>query len=260
MSEGARAEAIQAGVGWVDETGGAEINLDWLVIARTGRKAPEQRPTKWTPAVLGVAEALLTGTKPTVGDTTRATGLSVDSCTRALALFTDLGFLTARASRGPSSARQLTDSNRLLDEYAAAAIALRARAELRVGVLWNDPINGLAELGHRWEASQTKWAVTGTVAAALVAPLLTDSSTAEVFVSGETVGDLQLAAEIASVKPIEGGRLVLRPFPSPVTARLSTKIGRLWVVPWPRIYADLRTHGVRGEDAAEHLREKMNAK
>jgi hypothetical protein len=26
---------------------------------------------------------------------------------------------------------------------------------------------------------------------------------------------------------------------------------------WPRAYADLRTVGVRGEDAAEHLREEM---
>jgi hypothetical protein len=28
-------------------------------------------------------------------------------------------------------------------------------------------------------------------------------------------------------------------------------------VPWPRVYADLRTVGVRGEDVAEHLRQEM---
>jgi len=32
------------------------------------------------------------------------------------------------------------------------------------------------------------------------------------------------------------------------------------VVPWPRVYADLRLVGVRGEDAAEHLREVMRGR
>jgi len=260
MSEGAQAEASRAGVGWIDETGGAEVALDWLVIARTAREVPDQRPTKWTPAVLGVAEALLTGTKPTVAETTHATGLSVDRCTRALAFFTELGVLTAQASRGPTSARRLADADRLLDQYAAAASTSRGGAELRVGVLWNEPINGLADLGKRWDAAGTKWAVTGAVAAALLAPLLTDSSTAEVFVERQTLGALERVAQSAAVKPMEGGRLLLRPFPSPVTARLSRKVGRLSVAPWPRIYAELRTYGVRGEDAAEHLREKMDAK
>ncbi|HUO40033.1 MAG TPA: hypothetical protein VMU34_20300, partial [Mycobacterium sp.] len=27
---------------------------------------------------------------------------------------------------------------------------------------------------------------------------------------------------------------------------------------WPRVYADLRTTGVRKEDAAEHLRQEMS--
>jgi len=46
---------------------------------------------------------------------------------------------------------------------------------------------------------------------------------------------------------------VLRPFPTPVTQRLSTPVGDLRVAPWPRVYADLRSAGVRGEEAAEHL-------
>lgn len=259
MSPGARAESLKAGVGWIDESGAAEISLDWLVIARTGCQLPYERPLKWTPSVMGVAEAILTGTKPTVADTVQATGLSVDTCTRALAFFTERGLLTAQARRGPDSARRLIDPDRLLDEYADAAASM-PRVELRVGLLWSDPINGVAGLGRCWDAAGTKWAATGALAAAVLAPLLTDFGTVEVFVDGKTRGDLVRAAEIASARPMEGGRLVLRPFTSPATDRLSTRVDGLRVVPWPRIYADLRPLGVRGEDAAEHLREIMHAR
>jgi hypothetical protein len=37
--------------------------------------------------------------------------------------------------------------------------------------------------------------------------------------------------------------------------RLATTEEELRVVPWPRVFADLRAIGVRGEEAAEHLRE-----
>ena len=258
MSPGARAEAERAGVGWVDESGGAELALDWLVIARTGSQLPYERPTGWTPSVLGVAEALLVGTKPTVADTVEATGLSVDTCTRALAFFTESGFLAAQARRGPTSARRLVNPDRLLDEYASAAASHR-RLEARIGVIWSDPISGVAELGHHWDTAGIEWAATGAVAAAVTAPFLTDIGTAEVYVPGETVHDLHRTAESASARPLEGGRLILRPFPSMATSRLSKRMDDLNVVPWPRVYADLLVIGVRGEDAAEHLREVMNA-
>ena len=47
----------------------------------------------------------------------------------------------------------------------------------------------------------------------------------------------------------------IRPFPSAITNRLSTEHGALRVAPWPRVYADLRDQGVRGEESAEHLAE-----
>jgi hypothetical protein len=60
---------------------------------------------------------------------------------------------------------------------------------------------------------------------------------------------------------MDGGRLVLRPFPTPAGARLSKTIaGGLRSTLWPRVYADLRVSGVRGEDAAEHLRGEMVAR
>lgn len=261
LSPGAREAASRAGVGWIDETGDAELAQDWLVVSRVGEKEPpsDRRPAHWTPSTAGVAEALLTGIRPTAREVASATGFSLGACVRALNFFTGLGFLAAEAHRGRLSARRLTEPDRLLDDY-ASAVAAFPRVELRVGVLWRDPIAGVSDLGQRWDAASIRWAATGTVAAAVLAPQLTDIGTGEVFVAGRTRPDLLAAAEGVSARPMEGGRLLLRLFPSPATERLSTRSDGLCIVPWPRVYADLRTVGVRGEDAAEHLREVMRGR
>jgi len=77
--------------------------------------------------------------------------------------------------------------------------------------------------------------------------------------AGKTPGDLRRALFAAGLEEMEGGgRLQLRPFPTP-GPRITTNIGPgLRSVLWPRAYADLRTAGVRGEDAADHLREEMS--
>ncbi len=49
--------------------------------------------------------------------------------------------------------------------------------------------------------------------------------------------------------------MTLMPFPTVTTKRLAEKRRGLYIAPWPRVYADLRVAGVRGEEAAEHLRE-----
>lgn len=69
-----------------------------------------------------------------------------------------------------------------------------------------------------------------------------------VYVDAASPARLTAAAQKAGRKLIEGGRLELRAFPSPITRRLSAEVGpRLCSVPWPRVYADLRDTGVRGE-------------
>ena len=81
----------------------------------------------------------------------------------------------------------------------------------------------------------------------------------EVYVAGKTPGDLRRALFAAGLEETEGGRLQLRPFPTPAGPRIARDIGPgLRSVLWPRAYADLRTAGVRGEDAADHLREEMS--
>lgn len=193
MSPGACEALSTAGIGWVDETGAAEIALGSLIISRTGR-SPEalRRPLRWTPSVLAVAEALLCGGRATV-DTMRAmTGLSAGSAVNGLRVLTDLGLLIATARRGRDSGRQVPDPDRLLDAYAVASAV--PAVSLALGVTWRDPVAGLAETGRQWDSAGIPWAATGTLAAAVLAPYLTNISASKVYVDRRTIAELEAAA------------------------------------------------------------------
>jgi hypothetical protein len=259
LSLAARAAAGEAGLGWVDETGAAEIVLDRIVVSRSGRPTrASTRPTGWTPSVLGVAEAILCGTTATVSATAETTGHSQSSTAHALSVLAEMGLLAAEAPRGQRSGRRVIDAGRLLDEYAQAAGRVTARAQLQCGVVWRDPLASLARIGQRWDRAGRQWALTGAMGAAVLAPYLTDLGGGEVYVEATGQPDLIEMARLADIEPMDGGRLLLRPFPTASSRRLATRHDELRVAPWPRVYADLRLVGVRGEEAAEHLREVIH--
>lgn len=256
MSPGARSAADDAHVGWIDESGAAEIVLPGLVISRSGRRDPKVgRPARWTPSVIGTAEALILGARPTVAEVAQRTGLSTGSATNALAALTTLGFLQSDAARGRSSAREIPDRGRLLDAYAEAAVSRTPSLSLRVGASGRDLIDELASLGQGWDAQGVAWAATGPAAASVLGPYLSEVTGLDVFVDAPTPATLDALAARSGLRPITGGRVLLRPFPTPVTRRLCGTESGLRVAPWPRVYADLRVTGVRGEEVAEHLRE-----
>ena len=261
MSPGARGALSAAGIGWVDETGAAEIALGSLIVSRSGRPvAAPPKPPRWSPSVLAAAEALLCGAGATVVATRVATGLSAGSATNALRVLTDLGLLSAAARRGRNAARSVREPDRLLDAYAAAAAALLPAVALKVGVTWRDHAAGLGETGRRWDGAGIGWAATGAVAASVLAPYLTMVTATEVYVEAKTIAGLEAVAAKAGLRPIDGGRLTLRPFPTVTARRLATTKKSLTLAPWPRVYADLRAVGVRGEEAAEHLRETIRGR
>lgn len=263
LTPGARTALTEAGIGWVDETGAAEIAVGTLVVSRTPvqpRPTAREDRSGWSGARLAVAEALLCGHRATVAACRSATGLSEASCTNALAFLSELQLLTAPAKRGPTSARAVVDSRRLLEAYAAAASDHRSKLELRVGAVWRDQIAGIAQVGRQWESRGLDWTVTGAAAASLVAPYLTGFTGAEIYLEAKTISALASAAAVANMRPVEGGRVILRPRPTVTTDRLATTVEDVRVAPWPRIYADLRSVGVRGEDAAEHLWEVVGAR
>jgi hypothetical protein len=89
---------------------------------------------------------------------------------------------------------------------------------------------------------------------------LDQDTVVEVYVDAKTIAGLGAVAAEAALRPIAGGRLTLRPFPTLAARRLASEIGGLHVAPWPRVYADLRAFGVRGEEAAEHLRDVIRGR
>lgn len=260
LSPGARHLASQHRVGWLDESGSAEIATGSLLISRTGNPAvPLDTRLGWTSATLAVCETLLTGCPATVSAVAGETGLAVSTVTESLKSLEREGLLSADAPRGRLSRRYVSDENALMDSYAAAAERLRPPTSLRVGVLWRDPIKGVIEAGRSWKGAGTNWAATSALSAAVLAPLLTEVSPMEIYVTARTPGDLRMAAEIAKLRESEGGRLVLRPFPTPANGMVTFEPRPgIFSVLWPRAYADLRIAGVRGEEAAEHLRQEMS--
>jgi hypothetical protein len=269
MSPGARKAAHDAGVGWVDESGAASIHYrnpktgTTIRIETTGvPPVPLDSRAGWRPATLAVCEALLAEKAiPTVNSVVAATGLSIGSAADALKLLERDGHLASAAARGRASARQVVDRNMLLDAYAGAAERLRSAIALRVGALWPHPVADAIDFGQIMARNGIPWATTGALAATQLAPVLTEVSPLEVYVSGRTPSDLGRVAYSAGLRAMEGGRLVLRPFPTPAGDKLITSDkDDFRSMLWPRVYADLRMTGVRGEDAADHLREEMMTK
>lgn len=261
MSPGARRSARKARIGWVDESGAAEIALPNLVVSKSGvPQNPLDANVGWRPATLAICEALLARRAvATVESAVEATGLSVGTAVTALKFLEKNGHLISSAARGRDAARRVLNHDDLLDAYAAAAARLRAPTALRAGVLWRDPIFGAVDAGKRWSRANIAWVATSALSAAVMAPIQTEVAPLEIYVSARSPSDLHRVAEVADLKPIEGGRLLLRPFPTPAADRLSVVLSRgLRSMLWPRVYADLRSTGVRGEEAAEHLREEVS--
>ena len=85
-------------------------------------------------------------------------------------------------------------------------------------------------------------------------------TTADMYVDANTIAQLDAIARQMDLRPIDGGRLTLRPFPTRTANLLASSTHGVRVVPWPRLFVDLAGEGVRGEEAAEHLRETIRGR
>lgn len=253
MSAGGRQAAEDAGVGWADDAGNAEILSASVVVSRVGMKPPAPHNPRWSPSVLGIAEALLDGTPATVEAIARTADLSTGAATKGLGTLTDLGHLDRDAPRGRHSARRVGDPRRLLDAYASQARLRPSRFSVETGIVWRDPISGATDLAGRLDAARTAAAVTGALAAAALAPFSMTIAPLVMYVDVGTPAELQGVCRDVGLRVVDGGRLRLAPFPTPCTSALVDSIDGLPVVPWARAYADVIDTGVRGEDVAEHL-------
>lgn len=261
LSPGARSLLTSAGLSWLDQTGAARITLPGLRIHvdRGPAAAMPRRSLGWTAGALAVCEGLLVDAGGTVTELTKATGLAPSTVASALKFLQGENLLDSQATRGRNARRTIVDRDQLLDAYAAAAARLRSPESIRVGVLWRDPARGAGELGALLTSNGVAWSITGALAADALAPYLTEVDPLEIYVDARSRAELRQVGREVGLNEAAGGRLLLRPFPTPARDALVTTVGGQRLAVWPRVFSDLRTIGVRGEEAAEHLRVQMGA-
>jgi hypothetical protein len=264
LSAGARKWLSEAGIGWVDEAGHAEImRPSGLVISRepTHPRTRQRQTLRWTGATFTVAEAALSGTAPTVDAIERETGLSRNATAGALTRLERLGFLDRpNAQRGPMSARHIVDTKAFLDAYATAASERRAKQPVvLVHRLWSDPLETLRDaIAPALNHGSVRWAVTGVAASVLLAPYLSDVTTLELYVEQELSTDQSRLASLLGGRVVEKGhRIEVRELPTAMSAKGPVIDGVQVALP-VRVYADLTAAGGRSAEAAHHLRETLH--
>lgn len=264
ISVGARESLAERGIGWIDETGGAQLALPTgLVVVRdtASQPPPPAGEGRWARSTVAVAEAILSGTEPRVDPVQHATGLSRGATANALVQLEQDGLLKRATARGPRSSRQVADVAGLLDRYSTAVAALADKTRvLRLHRLWDDPLDLLiGDLAPRLATAQVAWATTGAAASMLLAPYLSNLSVVELYVDESLTFDSPRLADLLGARPVDRGhRIEVRALPNLITATAGPVIDGVRCAPPARVYADLLAKGGRAAEAAQHLREVLD--
>lgn len=259
LSEGSLVKLTDRRIGWVDEVGQANVNLpSGLVIVREPRLPGGNPPegNRWTQTMLCAAEAILAGIPPTVEAVEAATGMSRGAAAKAMARFEQRGRLTRPGpKRGRGGARQITDLDAFIDDYADAAREFRAKQEpMRLHRLMSDPLDVVTiDIGPNLTSIGATWAVTGAAASTLLAPYLTDVGVLEMYVDPGHFN--KSLAGILDARAVSRGHVIeVRELPTPMSTKGPWVNGVQLALP-ARVYADLVAAGGRYGEAAHHLRE-----
>ncbi len=260
LSPGAQAIITGRKLGWVDETGGADISRpSGLVVLRTvaATRGDRPAPERWSPSALAAAEAVLSGVPPLVEAVERRTGLSRHATATSLMRLEQLGLLARpHARRGPRAGRVVVDEDRLLTAYTEAATVRRTRQRTHlVHRLWTGDLPATLgrEIAPGLEATGAAWAVTGGAASLLLAPYLSEVSTLELYVDRELMGVPARLADLLGGRVVEQGAVItVRELPTVMAGSGPIVDGIRLAVP-VRVYADLMAVGGRSAEAAHHL-------
>jgi hypothetical protein len=273
FSAGARQILSERNLNWADEAGNASIVLPGgIYISRDAAKNPPQRDRSegWTPAIATVAETILSAhlqagesstsseiPLPRVNAIAQVAHVSAGRVSEVLRRFDRTGY-TGKVGprRGPGSVRYLADSTRMLSDWAAwhRTVPIESTG---MHILWDGP----REFVTRKLApalSTREWAVTGWLAADLLAPFVTEVPTVSVYVErGVYDNELASIADHVGLRRVESGPRVLFIPAEPHVLETSQAVGEINAVSPIRLYGDLLRQQGRGADAAEHLRDTI---
>jgi hypothetical protein len=264
LSTGSRGMLERRGASWADGSGDAHIVARDLLVMREAKQLPgaERGAFSWSPSAVSIAEALLNRKSPygvRATELATLTGWSTPQISQVLGAFDAEGWTTKWGpQRGPGASREVADGARMLDAWAeevSAAMPKRRFAER----IFKDPMQFLVdELAPTLDEHDIGWAVTGWAAAEQLAPFATAVPALQVYVEERALqGPLTLAMQDIPIREVQsGGRIEFRSA-DPHLLKLATRRNGIPLATAPRVFADLRALGGRGEDAAEHVREEI---
>jgi transcriptional regulator with XRE-family HTH domain len=263
LSTGSRELLERRGASWVDGSGNAHIVAPDLLVVRdvqppTGAETPR---FSWSPSAVSIAETLLSRKSQSgvrTSELATLTGWSSPQVSQVLAAFDAEGWTTKWGpKRGPGASREIVDAAKMLDAWADEVTALLPERRFAERI-FDDPLRFLVdELAPVLDEHGVQWAVTGWAAADQLAPFATVVPTLQLYIEDRALwGPLTQAMEDIPVRLDVGGRIEFRSA-DPRMLRLTARRNGVPLATAPRVFADLRALGGRGEDAAMHLRDEV---
>lgn len=250
---------------WVDETGRARIeSRDGLLVIRHVEfevEGPRTLAFRWAPSSVDIAEFLLAGAEEVFSAVAVAeqSGWSHPQTTKVLRQLASRGWAKkVGPSRGRGSGWRLADLSSLLDAW-SAHVASPGSERLLAHRVMRDPMSFLRDELAPALTGSMPWAVSGWAGLEAAAPFVTAVPVLHICIPAEAIADgrLREVMRATGLREVEEGARVEFLVASELALALAREAASLPVVSAPRLYADLRALGGRGEEAAEHVREEL---
>lgn len=267
FSPGAVDQLSHRRANWLDEMGAARIETDTglLVVREPDEPAAERampRGFRWASSSLEIAEWLLTEPPRetfNAREVAPRAGWSYAQTTKVLRQLSERGWVKKTGgSRGVGSGWQLADAAGLLEAWTTYLVSHRPETVGAHRVL-RDPMQfARTELAQVLSA-EMQWALSGWAGLELAAPFVTTVPVIQVAVDANAVvdGRLREAMRNLGLREVKEGARIEFAALSKFSLSLARELHGLPVVSPPRLYADLRALGGRGEEAAEHVRQEL---
>jgi hypothetical protein len=265
FSPGALEQLAAIDANWADESGRVRIEGPTGLLIQlepsSARPRKEKRSFRWSPSSEQVAEYVLASGRKTLNaaEIANETGWSHAQVSNVLQRFDRQGWSEkSGAERGRHAVRRLTDPASLLDAW-AEHLGTSERERVLAHRPLREPMNFLREELDPALTDLMPWAASGWAGLEAAAPFVTSVPVLHVYVPDAAIHEGRLAAAISQtgLRQVEEGARVEFWAASDLALKLAKRAGGIPVVSAPRLYADLRSFGGRGQEAAQHVRQEL---